>query len=104
MGEGNEDYKLRKAVRSSLLLASKKGFRTISMPAISSGIFGFPKDKCAKILVEESKMFLQHNNHHSSNNNTLSTLDIIEFCIFDDETLGYFENELANLRNTRRNK
>jgi hypothetical protein len=28
MGEGNEDYKIRKAVRSSLLLASKKGFRS----------------------------------------------------------------------------
>jgi O-acetyl-ADP-ribose deacetylase len=104
MGEGNEDYKLRKAVRSSLLLASKKGFRTISMPAISSGIFGFPKDRCAKILVEESKTFLQGNSDDNSNNNTLSTLDIIEFCIFDDETLDYFENELANIGNTRRNK
>ena len=90
MGEGNEDYKLRKAVRSSLLLALEKGFRSISMPAISSGIFGFPKDKCAKILVEESKMFLQSNNDYSSNNNTLSRLDIIEFCIFDDETLDYY--------------
>jgi hypothetical protein len=29
MGEGNEDYKLRKAVRSSLLLASEKGFRSV---------------------------------------------------------------------------
>jgi O-acetyl-ADP-ribose deacetylase (regulator of RNase III) len=55
MGEGNEDHKLRRAVRSCLLLASEKGFRSISMPAISSGIFGFPKDRCAKILVEESK-------------------------------------------------
>jgi O-acetyl-ADP-ribose deacetylase (regulator of RNase III) len=107
MGEGNEDYKLRKAVRSSLLLASKKGFRSISMPAISSGIFGFPKDRCAKILVEESKTFLQGNNDdygYSSNNNTLSILDIIEFCIFDDETLDYFENELANISNTRRDE
>ena len=105
MGEGNEDYKLRKAVRSSLLLASERGFRSISMPAISSGIFGFPKDRCAKILVEESKTFLQDsNNDNTSTNNTISTLDIIEFCIFDDETLGYFENELANLRNTRRNE
>ena len=101
MGEGDEDYKLRKAVRSSLILASEKGFRSISMPAISSGIFGFPKDKCAKILVEESKMFLQGNNDYSSNNNTLSRLDIIEFCIFDDKTLEYFENELANVSNTR---
>jgi O-acetyl-ADP-ribose deacetylase len=104
MGEGNEDYKLRKAVRSSLLLASEKGFRNISMPAISSGTFGFPKDRCAKILVEESKAFLQGNNDDSSNNNTLSILDIIEFCIFDDETLDYFENELANISNTRRNE
>jgi O-acetyl-ADP-ribose deacetylase len=47
MGEGNEDYKLRKAVKSSLLLASERGFRSISMLAISSGIFGFHKDRCA---------------------------------------------------------
>lgn len=103
MGEGNEDYKLRKAVRSSLKLASEKGFRSISMPAISSGIFGFPKGRCAKILVEESKTVLQGNNDECRNNNntTLSTLDIIEFCIFDDETLDYFENELADIRNTK---
>jgi O-acetyl-ADP-ribose deacetylase len=101
MGEGNEDYKLRKAVRSSLILASEKGFRSISMPAISSGIFGFPKDRCAKILVEESKTFLQGNNddYGNSNNNTISTLDIIEFCIFDNETLDYFENEFVNIKN-----
>jgi O-acetyl-ADP-ribose deacetylase len=105
MDEGNEDYKLRKAVRSSLLLASEKGFRTISMPAISSGIFGFPKDKCANILVEESKNFLQGNNDNRSNNNALSTtLVIIEFCVFDAETLDYFENELAKISSTRRNK
>lgn len=108
MGEGNEDYKLRKAVKSSLLLASKKGFRSISMPAISSGIFGFPKDRCAKILAKESKTFLQGNNNdecrNNKNNNTLPTLDIIEFCIIDDQTLDYFENELADIRNTRRNE
>jgi O-acetyl-ADP-ribose deacetylase len=102
MGEGNEDYKLRKAVRSSLLLASKKGFRSISMPAISSGIFGFSKDRCAKILVEESKTFLQDsNNDNTSNNNTISTLDIIEFCIFDSETLDWFKNQFDNVKRTK---
>jgi O-acetyl-ADP-ribose deacetylase len=75
------------------------------MPAISSGIFGFPKDKCANILVEESKNFLQGNNDNRSNNNALSTtLVIIEFCVFDAETLDYFENELAKISSTRRNK
>lgn len=111
MGEGNEDYKLRKAVRSSLLLASEKGFTSISMPAVSSGIFGFPKDRCARILVEESKTFLEGNNNNNntqnsniinnniSNNNTQSKLHIIEFCIFDNETAVHFEKELANIKN-----
>ena len=100
MGEGNEDYKLRKAVRSSLLLASENGFRSVSMPAISSGIFGFPKDRCAKILVEESKIFLQasNNNHGNNKKNTASSVDIIEFCMFDNETLHHFENEFANIK------
>jgi O-acetyl-ADP-ribose deacetylase len=100
MGEGNEDYKLRKAVRSTLLLASEKGFRSVSMPAISSGIFGFPKDRCAKILVEECKAFLQasNNDHDNNKKNTASLVDIIEFCIFDNDTLHYFENEFANIK------
>ncbi len=97
MGEGNEDYKLRKAIRSSLLLASERGFKSISMPAISSGIFGFPKDRCAKILVEEAKTFLQDN---ISTNNTISSLDIIEFCIFDNETLDWFKNQFDNVEHT----
>jgi O-acetyl-ADP-ribose deacetylase (regulator of RNase III) len=37
----------------------RKGFESISIPAISSGIFGFPKDKCAKILVNETISFLK---------------------------------------------
>ena len=78
------------------------------MPAISSGIFGFPKDRCAKILVEESKTFLQGNDNdecrNNNSNDNLSTLDIIEFCIIDDQTLDYFENELNDIRNTRRNE
>ncbi|HJT48365.1 MAG TPA: hypothetical protein VJ729_09280 [Nitrososphaeraceae archaeon] len=42
-------------------------------------IFCFPKDRCAKICVEESKTFLQDsNNDNTSNNNTIATLDIIE--------------------------
>jgi O-acetyl-ADP-ribose deacetylase (regulator of RNase III) len=108
MGEGNEDYKLRAAVKSSLLLASEKGFRSISMPAISSGIFGFPKDRCAKILVEESKIFLQGSNNddygNSSNSSTISTLDVIEFCLLDNETLNCFKNELISIKDSNQTR
>src|SRR5215217_5692020 len=80
MGEGNEDFKLSKSIHSSLSLASRKGYTSISIPAISSGIFGFPKDRCADILLEESINFLTN-----KKNNT--TLQRVEFCIIDDETL-----------------
>ena len=74
------------------------------MPAISSGIFGFPKDRYAKILVGESKTFLQASNSNddwgNNKKNSTPTLDIIEFCIFDNKTLYYFENEFANIKNT----
>jgi O-acetyl-ADP-ribose deacetylase len=97
MGEGDEDNKLLRAVQSTLALAAEKGFKSISMPAISSGIFGFPKDKCAKILVEESERFLEQYN----NNNKTCSIDIIEFCIFDNETLDCFKTEFANVKNIK---
>lgn len=85
MGEGDEDSKLKKAVNSSLLLASANKFVSISIPAISSGIFGFPKDRCASVLVSESIKFVQMNPQTS--------LEVIEFCIFDNKTLSYFVKE-----------
>ena len=90
MGQGNEDNKLRKAIQSCLRLAADKGFKSISMPAISSGIFGFPKDRCARILLEESKNFLE-----SKCNANKVSIEIVEFCIFDDETLSYFKSEFV---------
>jgi len=89
MGEGDEDMKLRRAVQQTLLLASEHNFRSVSMPAISSGIFGFPKDRCAKILVSETLNFLQKNQETS--------LQIIEFCIFDEETLAHFRHEFDKI-------
>jgi O-acetyl-ADP-ribose deacetylase (regulator of RNase III) len=61
------------------------------MPAISSGIFGFPKYKCAEILTEEAKNFLV-------NNNNITCLEIVEFCIIDNETTAYFKREFARMK------
>jgi O-acetyl-ADP-ribose deacetylase len=94
MGEGNEDIKLRSAIRASLLLASERKFRDIAIPAISSGIFGFPKDKCAAILMRESLSFLLH-----SDNKLGSTVEIVEFCIIDGDTLKEFRSEFRVLKN-----
>lgn len=90
MGEGDEDNKLKNAVLSTLRLASEKGLKSVSMPAISSGIFGFPKDRCAKILVNESADYLRKNPQ--------SSLEIIEFCVYDDNTMEHFKREFERLK------
>jgi O-acetyl-ADP-ribose deacetylase len=84
-----QDFKLSKSIQSSLSLASDNSYKSISIPAISSGIFGFPKDRCANILLDESIKFLQNNN---------TPLETIEFCIIDDETLFHFKNKFKNLK------
>jgi O-acetyl-ADP-ribose deacetylase len=90
MGEGDEDAKLRSSLNRSLTLASERKFRSISIPAISSGIFGFPKNRCAEILVGEAKKYLLSN---------ATSLEIIEFCIIDDETIDYFKKAFADMNN-----
>ncbi len=89
MGEGDEDNKLKSAVNSTLQLASGKKLKSVSMPAISSGIFGFPKDRCAKILVAESANFLK---------NQQTSLEVVEFCVYDDNTMEHFKRELERLK------
>lgn len=88
MGEGDEDRKLRQTIQSALNLAEKNSFKSISVPAISSGIFGFPKDRCASILVEEAVQFL-------TSNFDITSVELIEFCIINGETLAHFKKEFG---------
>lgn len=89
MGEGDEDNKLKKAINSVLALATEKKFKSISVPAISAGIYGFPKDRCAKILVSETAAFLKKASSTS--------LELVEFCIFDQEAFGFFRQEFDRM-------
>jgi O-acetyl-ADP-ribose deacetylase (regulator of RNase III) len=89
MGEGDEENKLRNAIKSVLKLAADNKIRSISIPAVSAGIFGFPKDQCAKILVGETGVFLK--------SNAATSLDLVEFCIFDQEAFGFFESEMRKV-------
>ena len=58
MGEGDEDSKLTNAVLNSLKLTDEHGLKTIAFPAISTGIFGYPIEKCAKIMIFTIKKYL----------------------------------------------
>ena len=69
-------------------MCKKPSLPPISMPAISAGIFGFPKDRCAKILVSGAAEFLRSG---------ASSLELVEFCIFDSEAFEHFRRELEAL-------
>jgi O-acetyl-ADP-ribose deacetylase (regulator of RNase III) len=49
-GTGGEDELLADAYRNSLRLAEERGFQSIAFPAVSTGVYGFPKDRAARIV------------------------------------------------------
>jgi O-acetyl-ADP-ribose deacetylase (regulator of RNase III) len=87
MGEGDEDNKLRNATLNSLKLAEEKGLRSISFPAISTGIFGYPVDRCAHIMLTTAIDWLQKG----------GSLERVVFCLYGADSYGVFEDELRRL-------
>ena len=79
------DELLASALKKALVLAHEKGITSIAIPAISSGIFGFPKERCAKILLDTAVNFLQENPQ--------SPLRELRFTIIDEPTLEAFRRE-----------
>jgi len=88
MGEGDEDRKLRNATLNSLKLAEKHGVKSMAFPAISTGIFGFPKDRCAKIMLRTTVDYLKAG----------SNIERVIFCLYDDETYQIFAEELNRIK------
>ncbi len=64
-GDGDEDTKLTQAIIGSLRVASDLGLASVSIPAISTGIFGFPKERAAKIIFTTIEHYLGSNNDAS---------------------------------------
>ncbi len=57
-GDANEEALLASAYRRSLEVASANGVRTIAFPAISTGVYGFPVDRAARIAVRAVASYL----------------------------------------------
>jgi O-acetyl-ADP-ribose deacetylase len=56
-GQGEDDL-LADCYRSSLALAVQHGVRSIAFPAISTGVYGFPRERAARLAVAELRRFL----------------------------------------------
>ncbi len=83
-GSGDEEKKLSSAIRSALDLASEKGVKSISFPAISSGIFGFPKDLCAKVFFDTLVDYFSKKS---------TSIELVRLTNIDEETSRIFKEE-----------
>jgi len=87
MGSGDEDRKLTNTTMSVLEIAELNHIRSLAFPAISTGVFGYPNNRCAKVMLSSTIAFLRSG----------SDIDRIFFCLFDDDTYSVFESELNRL-------
>jgi O-acetyl-ADP-ribose deacetylase len=80
-GSGNEDAKLAQAIQGSLEVADELKLSSLSIPAISTGIFAFPKERAAGVILAAiEKYFAQHN----------SGIKVVRLVLFDEATLKAF--------------
>ena len=87
MGEETTAKNLRSSTRNSLLRAEEKGFKTIALPAIGTGIAGFSMEECANIMITEVLGHLK----------SRSSLEKIYFVLYDDAALKTFEETYKKL-------
>ena len=74
-GGHGEDEMLASAWRNSLKIASDKELDTVAFPSISTGAYGFPLERAARIAVREVTGFLAGNPHPRK----------VIFCAFGDD-------------------
>jgi O-acetyl-ADP-ribose deacetylase (regulator of RNase III) len=86
-GEGEEEEKLRNATLNSLKIAEEKKIKDIAFPAISTGIFGFPIERCSVIMLKAAMEFLEKHEYPQE----------IIFCLYGQEAYSVFEKTLDKL-------
>lgn len=84
MGEANADEKLKNATLNSLKLADEETIKSISLPAISTGVFGFPIQRCAEIMLQTVIDYLKGQ----------TGLEKVIFCLFGRDSYEVFANQL----------
>jgi len=60
-GHPTDDRTLENSTRHSLQLADENGVRSISFPALGTGVSGFPTDRCAEIMIRAAREHLLGN-------------------------------------------
>ena len=85
-GEQGEPETLTSCYRKSLLLAASIDLTSIAFPNISTGVYGYPKDKAAAVAIEAVQKTL----------NDTPCIQRVVFVCFDKENFNLYQNILAS--------
>ena len=86
-GNRNEAELLKSAYLESLKLASKKGLKSLSFPAISTGAYGYPVSEAARIALKTAIDYLKEH----------ADIERVRFVLFGKPTYDVFAEELKKL-------
>ena len=84
-GSQDEDALLASAYRNSVRLAGEQGLRTLAFPNISTGIYGFPRDRAVDIAIRAVRDALPK----------APSLEQVTFVCFDDENYRLYRERLT---------
>jgi O-acetyl-ADP-ribose deacetylase len=83
-GGENEEKLLASAIASSLERAEELGAKSVALPALSTGIYGFPLERAAEISIAEARRLAAG----------ARTVERIVFCLFDAAAFNAFRAAL----------
>ena len=89
-GRHGEDELLSSCYRNSLALAEQNRVRSIAFPSISTGAYGFPLERAARIAVTEIEKFLEQN----------SSLEKVVLVCFGRSAFDIYREALNEIRMT----
>ena len=87
MGEGDEDQKLRSATLAALERAEELKVGSVAFPAMSTGVFGFPLERCAHVMIATML----------DRRPRIRSVKRVVFCLFGQEPYDVFARVLKEL-------
>jgi len=87
-GNKNEPQLLRNCYQNSLHVAMENGLKTVAFPSISTGVYGYPVDKAARVAAKAVVDFLKENQN---------VFEEVIFCAFDARTEKEYADALREI-------
>ncbi len=87
-GQAGEDQTLARAYQSSLRLAKERGLRSVAFPSISTGAYGFPVERAARVALRAILRFLEENP---------GAFDLVRMVLWTERDLQVYEEALREI-------